>query len=162
MVSSNPACFILPTHSSGRSSLDEISKSHPDFRGRVLLDEMDPLDGDFLLMRPAPAEFPLSPCEHGTWISVDKQLGHLAGRKPLSVSLDDVRHVLGLSFDREFTRPCERRTACFSCLQVRSPIRSHLFLAQMSHHAGGQDTFNKDILLQNELLSSRGTHRLED
>ena len=72
---------------SGRSSLDEISESHPDFRWRVPLDEMDPLDGDFLLIRPTPAEFPLSPCENGTWISVDKQLGHLAGRKPLSVSL---------------------------------------------------------------------------
>src|SRR5215208_4237935 len=101
--------------SSSLCSPHEGGDGLPDLVRRVLLDEMRSADRDLLLIRPRPAELPLRSSEDRTRLVVH-----------------DAHDVLRLAVYRELPRPCERRAAGLTRLEVWSAVDVHLFFGEIS------------------------------
>src|SRR3954454_4024347 len=118
--------------SSSLRSPHEGGDGLPDLVRRVLLDEMRSADRDLLLIRPPPAALPLRSGEDRARLGVHEQLRHVAPRQPLRVVLHDAHDVLRLAVYRELPRPCERRAAELTRLEVWSAVDVHLFFGEIS------------------------------
>ena len=89
----------------------------------VDLDEVQPLHGDLLLLRPRAAELALRADEDRAGLRVDEELRHRAVRQPFRIRVHDRDDVRGLAIDRNLARPCERRPAGFAGLAIRRAVR---------------------------------------
>src|SRR5437764_10672935 len=94
---------------------------------RVFLEEVDSPDGHLRLRRPGPAKTHQGIAAEGcTWLTLHKELGHLARRQPVRVGADDRRDVGGLAVDGDLARPGERGPPPLARLRERPAVGRHL------------------------------------
>src|SRR5665811_590453 len=119
--------------------LDPLPKRCTDFVRRVLLNEVNPLDGHFHLVRPRPTELTLDSYQDRPRFCVDKQLGHVTGCEPSGVLSDDRIDVGRVSLDRDLARPGQGRPPGFPLNRKRATILVHLFATQPANDRRGQN-----------------------
>src|SRR5262249_11482743 len=147
--------ILRDTHSSWLGANHEVPNRRADLVGRVLLKVMQALDGDFTLIWQGSAEFAQTPADARSRIAVEEQLRQASARgQPLRILLDDRDHIRRLTLDRQFARPYQRWDPSFA-VAIRRAVSIHLFIAQLTKHAGGQDDLHEEIPVQDQSLSLR-------
>src|SRR5690349_8418651 len=120
--------------------------------GRIFLEEVQALDGDFGLIRPTPAEFESAALDDGSGLANDEELRNRTLRHRFSVALNDGHYIGGFAVDGDLTRPNQRRKPGFP-LEERRAEGGHFLLAQLAQNASGQHSFHEEIFVEDHLLT---------
>src|SRR5215470_10091894 len=116
----------------------EFGERRPDLVRGIFLEKVSASDRDLSLVRPGPAEFARAARHDRARLADDKKLWNGAMRQKCPGTLDDRRNIGGLAFDRDLSRPYERREPRFA-LEKRGAVGTHLFVAELPQNASRQD-----------------------